>query len=159
VPPDATFSLRIADGVVQGYPYNGTVAPPYTTFYGLYDHYYSYGPNTAWNLPDAWLAPPESFQLETPLNFISTNDTIGGNSGSPLVNTDLQLVGLLFDGNIESLSGDFIYMTERSRSVSVDARGILEALDEMYDADRLVLEASLGQMTETEAEADAILSE
>lgn len=159
VPPDATFSLRIADGVVKGYPYNGTVAPPYTTYYGLYDHYYSYGPETAWHLPDRWLSPPDSFEMKTPLNFASTNDTIGGNSGSAVINTDLQLVGLLFDGNIESLGGDFIYMTERSRSISVDARGILEALDEMYDADRLVLEAQLGRMVETEAEADAVLGE
>ncbi len=159
VPPDATFSLRIADGVVNGYPYNGTVAPPYTTFYGLYDHYYSYGAGTAWDLPERWLAPPENFDLKTPLNFVSTNDIIGGNSGSPVIDTDLQLVGLIFDGNIESLSADFIYMTDRVRSVSVDARGILEALADMYDADRLVLEAAEGRMVETETEADAIRSE
>lgn len=159
VPPDATFSLRIADGIVKGYPYNGTMAPPYTTYYGLYDHYYSYGAGTAWNLPDRWLDPPSTFEMSTPLNFASSNDTIGGNSGSPLINTDLQLVGLLFDGNIESLSGDFIYMTERARSVSVDARGILEALDVMYDADRLVLEAREGQMAPTEDEADEIMAQ
>lgn len=158
-PPDATFSLRIADGVVQGYPYNGTVAPPYTTYYGLYDHYYSYGPDTAWDVPARWLTPPENFELHTPLNFVSTNDTIGGNSGSPVIDPDLRLAGLLFDGNIESLSGDFIYLTDRARSISVDARGILEALDDMYDADRLVLETTAGRFAETEEEADAILSD
>ncbi len=157
VPPDATFSLRIADGVVRGYPYNGTVAPPYTTLYGVYDHYYSYGPGTAWDLPDSWLPPPPNLKLETPINFASTNDTIGGNSGSPVVNTDLQFVGVLFDGNIESLSGDFIYSTERSRSISVDARGILQALSAVYGADRLVEEATNGRLFESEAEADAAL--
>ncbi|MXW63732.1 MAG: S46 family peptidase [Bacteroidetes bacterium SB0662_bin_6] len=159
VPPDATFSLRIADGVVQGYPYNGTVAPPYTTYYGLYDHYYSYGADTPWDVPARWLTPPGSFEMRTPLNFVSTNDTIGGNSGSPVIDPDLRLAGLLFDGNIESLSGDFIYLTDRARSISVDARGILEALDDMYDADRLVLETTSGRFAESEEEADAILSE
>ena len=158
-PPDATFSLRIADGVVQGYPYNGTVAPPYTTYYGLYDHYYSYGADTPWDIPARWLTPPGNFEMRTPLNFVSTNDTIGGNSGSPVIDPDLRLAGLLFDGNIESLSGDFIYLTTRARSISVDARGILEALDDMYDADRLVLETTSGRFAESEEEADAILSE
>ncbi len=158
-PPDATFSLRIADGVVQGYPYNGTVAPPWTTYYGLYDHYYSYGPDTPWDIPPRWRTPPGSFALNTPLNFVSTNDAVGGNSGSPVIDPDLRLTGLLFDGNIESLSGDFIYLTDRSRSISVDARGILEALDDMYDADRLVLETTEGHFVETEEAADAILSE
>lgn len=158
-PPDATFSLRIADGVVQGYPYNGTVAPPYTTYYGLYDHYYSYGPDTPWDIPARWLTPPGNFEMRTPLNFVSTNDTIGGNSGSPVIDPDLRLAGLLFDGNIESLSGDFIYLPDRARSISVDARGILEALDDMYDADRLVLETTSGRFAGSEEEADAILSE
>ena len=158
-PPDATFSLRIADGAVQGYPYNGTVAPPYTTYYGLYDHYYSYGPDTPWDLPPRWRTPPAHFALDTPLNFVSTNDVVGGNSGSPVIDSDLRLAGLLFDGNIESLAGDFIYLPDRSRSISVDARGILEALDDMYDADRLVLETTEGRFAETEEAADAILSE
>ncbi len=158
-PPDATFSLRIADGVVQGYPYNGTVAPPYTTYYGLYDHYYSYGADTPWDIPARWLTPPGNFEMRTPLNFVSTNDTIGGNSGSPVIGPDLRLAGLLFDGNIESLSGDFIYLTARARSISVDARGILEALDDMYGADRLVLETTSGRFAESEEEVDAILSE
>ena len=153
VPPDATFSLRIADGVVQGYPYNGTIAPPYTTFYGLYDHYYSYGPGTAWDLPDDWLPPPPDLDLETPLNFVSTNDIIGGNSGSPVLNTELELVGLVFDGNIEALSGDFIYLTDVARAVNVDARGIMEALSAVYDANRIVLELSSGRLVPSDADA------
>jgi hypothetical protein len=155
VPPDATFSLRIADGVVTDYEYNGTIAPVYTTFYGLYDHYYSYGAGSDWDLPARWLSPPETFDLSTPLNFVSTADIIGGNSGSPVIDRDLKVVGLAFDGNIESLPGDYIYLPERNRAVSVDSRGILEALDEIYDADRLVQEMTTGVFSRSEAEADA----
>lgn len=155
IPPDATFSLRIADGVVAGYPYNGTIAPPHTTFYGLYDRYYSHGPGTEWDLPERWLNPPETFDLSTPVNLVSTNDIIGGNSGSPLINKDLEVVGLVFDGNIESLPSSFIFRTENFRAVSVDSRGMLEALDEIYDADRIVLELSEKRLVATEAEADA----
>ena len=156
IPPDATFSLRLADGVVQGYEYNGTKAPTYTTFFGLYDHYHSYGKDSEWDLPDRWLNPPPSFDLSTPINFVSTADITGGNSGSPVINRDLEIVGIAFDGNIESLSGDFIFLPETNRCVSVDARGILEALDEIYDADRLVLEMTGAAFVPTEAEADAI---
>ena len=156
IPPDATFSLRLADGVVKGYDYNGTNAPPYTTFYGLYDHYHSYGQDTEWDLPERWLNPPSTFDLSTPVNFVSTADITGGNSGSPVINRDLEIVGIAFDGNIESLSGDFIFLPETNRCVSVDARGILEALDEIYDADRLVLEMKGGPFVPTEEEADAV---
>jgi len=145
IPPDATFSLRIADGVVEDYEYNGTVAPVYTTFYGMYDHYYSYGTGTDWDLPERWLSPPETFDLSTPMNFVSSADIIGGNSGSPVIDRNLEVVGLIFDGNIESLPGDYIYLPEENRSVSVDVRGILEALAEMYDVDWLVEELLTGQ--------------
>jgi hypothetical protein len=154
VPPDATFSLRIADGVVQDYEYNGTIAPIYTTYYGMYDHYYSYGAGSDWDLPERWLNPPASFDLSTPLNFVATADIIGGNSGSPVIDRDLQVVGLVFDGNIESLPGDYIFLPEKNRTVSVDARGILEALAEIYGADRLVLEVTTGEFARSEAEAD-----
>ncbi len=156
IPPDATFSLRIADGVVKSYEYNGTRAPVYTTFYGLYDHYHSYGADTEWTLPERWLNPPATFDLSTPMNFVSTVDIIGGNSGSPVLNTDLEVVGVVFDGNIESLPGEFIYVPDFNRSVTVDARAILEALDEIYDADRIVLELTTGRLVGTEAEADAV---
>lgn len=157
IPPDATFSLRIADGVVRSYAYNGTVAPLHTTFYGLYDHYHSYGAGTDWDLPERWREPPPSFDLSTPLDFISTADVIGGNSGSPVVDRALGVVGLVFDGNIESLPGDYIYLPDKNRTIAVDARGILEALDVVYDADRLVLELTTGQLAATEEEADAVL--
>ena len=155
VPPDATFSLRIADGVVTDYEYNGTIAPIHTTFYGMYDHFYSYGAGSDWDLPERWVHPPEGFDLSTPINFVSTADIIGGNSGSPVINRNHQVVGLIFDGNIESLPGDYIYLPERNRAVAVDSRGILEALDEVFGADRLVLEMTTGTFVRTEAEADA----
>lgn len=156
IPPDATFSLRIADGVVKGYEYNGTVAPAKTTFFGLYDHFHSYGAESDWKLPNRWLNPPASFDLSTPLNFVSTADIIGGNSGSPILNSELELVGVVFDGNIESLPGDYIYVPDRNRAIGVDARGMLEALDEIYDADRLVLELTTGTLASSEEEADRI---
>ncbi len=155
VPPDGTFSPRITDGVVKGYEYNGTIAPPYTTFYGMYDLYSSHGPGTEWDLPERWRTPPEGLDLATPLNFISTADTYGGNSGSPAVTPELELVGLNFDRNIEGLSRDFIYLPERGRNIMVDVRAILAALDAVYDADRIVLELETGVLYESEAAADA----
>lgn len=139
-PPDATFSLRIADGVVRGYEYNGTVAPGYTTFFGLYDRYQSFGADTPWDLPERWLRRPSAFDLATPLNLVATADITGGNSGSPVINTDLEVVGVAFDGNIESLPGDYIYLPAKNRMVAVDSRGMLEALEAVYDAQRIVRE-------------------
>lgn len=140
VPPDATFSLRIADGVVEGYDYNGTRAPIHTTFYGLYDRYHSFRGRADWDLPLRWSSPPPGLDLSTPLNFVSTADIIGGNSGSPVIDRDLRVVGLIFDGNIESLPGDYIYLPEVNRAVAVDIRGILAALEKVYGAGRLVEE-------------------
>lgn len=155
VAPDATFSPRITDGVVTPYEYNGTLAPTHTTFYGIYDRYFGHEGNPEWALPERWQTPPEGLDLSTPLNFISTSDTYGGNSGSPAVTKDLALVGLNFDRNIDGLSRDFIYLPERGRNVMVDVRAIREALDKVYDADRIVLEILTGEMVATEAEADA----
>ena len=118
----------------------------------------SYGTGTEWDLPERWHNPPPTFDYATPLNFVSTADITGGNSGSPMINRDLEIVGIAFDGNIESLSGDYIFLPELNRCVAVDVRGILEALDEIYDADRLVLELTNEQFVPTEEEADAIKS-
>ena len=153
VPPDASFSLRIADGRVRGYEYNGTRAPAHTTFYGMYNHHYTYGPNSAWGLPSHWLSPPSAFEREDELNLVSTNDITGGNSGSPLLNRSLEIVGLVFDSNIEALPNEYLYRDGEARAISVDSRGMLEALDDIYDADRLVLELTEGEMVPTEAEA------
>ncbi|GMV05039.1 MAG: hypothetical protein AMXMBFR53_13190 [Gemmatimonadota bacterium] len=154
VPPDATFSLRIADGVVAGYDYNGTEAPWFTTFYGFYDRHFSFPGREEWVVPDRWAAPPSGLDLGTPLNFVSTADIIGGNSGSPVLDRELEVVGVVFDGNIESLPGDYIYLPELNRSVTVDIRAILAALDHVYDLDRLVLELRTGRLVSTEREAD-----
>ncbi len=142
IPPDATFTLRLADGVVKGYDYNGTTAPAFTTFYGMYDRYYSNPGDENWDLPERWKNLPKDFDLSTPVNFVSTCDIIGGNSGSPVVNKDLQIVGLVFDGNMESLPGDFIFTEEKNRTVAVHSSGLMEAFKHIYHADRLVQELS-----------------
>ncbi len=139
VPPDATFSLRINDGVVKSYAYNGTVAPIKTTFAGLYDRNYSFNDKFPWNLPARWKNPPMAL-LKEPMCFISSNDIIGGNSGSPMINKKLEAVGLAFDGNMESLPGEFIFVPEKNRTISVHAGGIIAAMRYIYKADRLVNE-------------------
>jgi hypothetical protein len=156
VPPDASRSPRITDGVVKRYEYNGTLAPVYTTFFGLFDHFFSYGPDSDWNLPQRWVPAPRGLDLSTPLNFISTADTYGGNSGSPAVTPELKIVGLNFDRNVEGLSRDFIYLPDRGRNIMVDVRAILESMDKVYDADRIVLEVLTHRLFRTEAEADAV---
>jgi hypothetical protein len=135
--PDATFTLRLTYGSVKGYPMNGTQAPPATTFYGLYDRAYSFGLKGPYELPPRYLERKNALELTTPLNFVSTCDTTGGNSGSPVVNRQAELVGLIFDGNIESLVGDFVYNLENNRSVSVHSAAIVEALRKLYDAGAL----------------------
>lgn len=139
IPPDATFTLRLADGVVRSYDYNGTKAPVKTSYYGLYDRRASFNNEFPWSLPEKWNNPPREL-LETPMNFISTNDIIGGNSGSPIINKKGEVVGLIFDGNIESLPGNFIYDENVNRSVSVHAGGLIAALRYIYRADRLLKE-------------------
>ena len=139
VPPDATFSLRINDGVVQSYDYNGTKAPIHTTFAGLYDRNYSFADKAPWNLPTRWKNPPTEL-LKQPMCFISTNDIIGGNSGSPMINKNREAVGLAFDGNMESLPGEFIFVPDANRTISVHTGGIIAAMCYIYKADRLVTE-------------------
>ncbi len=135
--PDATFTLRLAYGTVKGYPMNGTMAPPKTTFYGLYDRAYGFDDSGPWELPRRWAEGRDKLDLSTPLNFVLSADIIGGNSGSPVVNRAGELVGLIFDGNIESLPGDFIYDETRNRAVAVHAAAMLEALRKLYGAGNL----------------------
>lgn len=148
IPPDATFTLRLADGVVEGFPYNGTYAQPFTTFYGMYDRYYGQGKEFPWSLPERWTPPPADLNLSTPFNFVSTNDIIGGNSGSPVINKNAEIVGLAFDGNIQGLPGSFIFRTEENRTVSVHSSGMYEAIDKVYKLKRLSNELRTGKITE-----------
>jgi peptidase S46-like protein len=150
VPPDGTFSPRIADGVVQGYAYNGTLAAPFTTFYGMYDRFRANGAGSEWDLPYRWRTPPAGLDLGTPLDFVSTADTYGGNSGSPVVTKDLRVVGFNFDRNIDALVRDYIYLPERGRNVMVDVRAIQAALANVYGARRIVTELTTGRLGESD---------
>jgi len=145
IPPDATFTLRISDGIVKGFAYNGTIAPPITTFYGMLDRYYSFEGEFPWDLNERWLDAPEEFDYSTPFNFVTTNDVVGGNSGSPVINKDAEIVGVSFDGNIQSLPGDFIYDPEVNRSVAVHSAGMLEAIKDLYKFERLAEELKSGK--------------
>jgi hypothetical protein len=135
--PDATFTLRLSYGTIEGYPYNGTVAPPITTFYGLYDRAYSFGDKAPFDLTPKEQAGRDKLDLSTPMDFVCTGDIIGGNSGSPVVNREGELVGLVFDGNIESLAGDFVYDGVKNRAVAVHSAGMIEGLRKLYDAGAL----------------------
>ena len=143
--PDATFTLRLAFGTVKGYQEGGKPVPAHTTFAGLYERATEQQYRPPFDLPKVWLDRKRRLDLKTPFNFVSTADIIGGNSGSPVIDRKGELVGIIFDGNIQSLVLDFIYTGEIARAVSVDSRGILEALRKVYDAKNLVAELTTGK--------------
>jgi hypothetical protein len=138
--PDATFTLRLAFGTVTGYKEDGKDVPAFTTFDGLYKRAAEQGNKGPFELPQRWVERKGKLNLTTPYNFVCTADIIGGNSGSPVINRDAEVVGLIFDGNIQSLVLDFIYDQDQARAVSVDSRAIVEALRAVYDATDLVAE-------------------
>ncbi len=149
IPPDATLTLRISDGVIKGYKYNGTIAPGKTTYYGLWDRYFSFGGKTyPWGLHERWKTPPPGLELSTPVGFASTNDIVGGNSGSSIINKNGEVVGLVHDGNLESLAGYIIFLEENNRTVATDSKGLIEALKYVYKTDRLVKEIQNGRIVE-----------
>jgi len=142
--PDATFTLRLSYGQVKGYPMNGTIAAPVTTLYGLYDRSASFGNKPPFDLPQRWVDGRSKLDLSAPMDFVTTNDIIGGNSGSPVVNRAGEIVGLIFDGNIESLVGDFVYEGVTNRAVAVHTAAMTEALQKLYGAEKIVQELLTG---------------
>ena len=139
-PPDATFTLRLSYGPIKGYMEDGKKIPPFTTLGGAYEHAAAHGNKRPYQLPETWINAKSKLNLSAPFNYVSTADIIGGNSGSPTVNKDGEVVGIIFDGNIQSLANDFFYDDDQQRAVHVDSRGIIEALRKIYNADALANE-------------------
>jgi hypothetical protein len=143
--PDATFTLRLSYGPVKGYVEDGKQIPAYTDFAGLYARNAEHHNKEPFDLPPRWLEKKGALDLKTPFNFVSTEDIIGGNSGSPVVNTKGEFVGIIFDGNLASLVLDFAYEDKVARALSVDSRGIIEAMKKVYGVDALVRELTSGK--------------
>ena len=132
--PDATFTLRLSFGIVKGYKENGADISYQTTFGGAFGHAAKHGNKKPWELPRSWFKKVTKINLNTPLNFVSTVDITGGNSGSPVVNRNGEIVGLIFDSNIHGLANDLLYTEEQARAVSVSSQAIIEALRKIYNA-------------------------
>lgn len=137
IPPDATFTLRLSDGIVKGFPMNGTIAPYFTSLYGLYARNCEFGNEHPFDLPQVWLDKKDELDMTTPFNFVATCDIIGGNSGSPMIDKEQNVVGLIFDGNIEMLGNNYVFDDEVSRTVSVHPAIIIESLRKIYGAGKL----------------------
>jgi len=143
--PDATSTLRLAYGIVEGYEQDGQAIPTFTRFGGLYRRAREHEGKPPFDIPARWTQQRDQLDPETPFNFVSTADIVGGNSGSPVVNRAGEFVGIIFDGNIQSLVLDNIYTSKQARAVSVDSRAILEALAKVYKAESLVGELVNGK--------------
>src|SRR5437660_3697183 len=142
--PDATFTLRLPYGPVKEYMENGKKVAPFTTLGGLYDRAANFKYQFPYDLPPRWMEKKSSVNLSTPFNFVSTDDIIGGNSGSPTINQKAELVGLIFDGNIQSLVGNFIYDESVNRAISVDVRAMQEVLRKVFNANEIADELTKG---------------
>jgi hypothetical protein len=139
--PDATFTLRLSYGAVKGYKEDdGHQVAPFTTLGGLYDRVAQFNSKFPYNLPPRWMEKKSAVDLKTPFNFVSTNDITGGNSGSPVINKDAELVGLIFDGNRQSIVGSFYYDESINRAISVDVRAMREVLRHVFNADNVAAE-------------------
>ena len=138
--PDATFTLRLSYGAVKSYEEDGRRIAPFTEIRGLYARADQHGHKPPYNLPESWTKAKGKLALTTPYNFVTTNDIVGGNSGSPVINARGELVGLIFDGNIQSLPAYFVYDGRVNRAVAVDVRGMIEALRKVYMGDALANE-------------------
>ncbi len=143
--PDATFTLRLAYGTVLGYEEGGKHIPFQTTFAGLYERAAEHNGRPPFDLPPRWNDRRSRLDLGVPFNFVNTADIIGGNSGSPVVNRKAELVGIIFDGNIQSLVLDFVFTQDQARAVSVHSQGIVEALRKVYEANDLADELTAGR--------------
>ena len=149
--PDGTFTLRLSYGQVKGYMENGKPVTPFTEIRGLYIRGDEHKQKPPYKIADSWMKARSSVNPTTPFDFVSTNDIVGGNSGSPVINVKGELVGLIFDGNIQSLPGYFVYDGAVNRAVSVDARGMLEALRSVYKASWVADELVVGSAVKTAA--------
>jgi hypothetical protein len=143
IDPDATFTARVSYGTVKGFEdAEGKFVQPYTTIEGLFHRATGASP---YALPESWLKAKTSLNLSLPMNLSTTNDIIGGNSGSPLIDRDANVVGLIFDGNIFSLGGDYGYDAAQNRAVAVDSRALLEGLRKVYQLNHIVDEIEAGR--------------
>ena len=149
--PDGTFTLRLSYGQVKGYLENGKHVAPFTEIRGLYVRGDEHKQKPPYKIVDSWMKARATLNPTTPYNFVSTNDIVGGNSGSPVINVKGELVGLIFDGNIQSLPGYFVYDAAVNRAVSVDSRGMLEALRKVYGANSVADELVGGATNKTAA--------
>jgi hypothetical protein len=146
--PDATGTLRITDAVISGYEYNGTIAPPVTTFFGLYDRYFSHQKQWPWDLPKRWVDAYKEIDLTAQNNFVGTFDTAGGSSGSPIINSKSEYVGIIHDGNMEGLSNDFINTTEKCRSVALSSQAIHLIVKHILKVPRIAQEMETAKIVE-----------